>query len=237
MSINNSTRSGCKDVFRAFLVGDAEYEGKIEIPLIRRVNILPNKLISFSKSLCSNEYDAFIRFYEDDVNFERIWNKPNKYLEILKKFTGIISPDFSLYRDMPLVMQEWNTYRGRAIASWLQNKGIPVIPNVRWSDERSFEFCCLGTPSRSTISIGSHGCIKNTKDREYFKQGLEYVINRLVPHTIIVYGTTPDSIFNKYRKDGIIYYNSTVSVCVFIKKLGVSNGNRISRRFWTNFWR
>ena len=47
-----------------------------------------------------------------------IWNQPYKYLKILKRFKGVISPDFSLYRKMPLCMQKWSTYQGRALAHW-----------------------------------------------------------------------------------------------------------------------
>lgn len=43
-------------------------------------------------------------FSKDDFKFNRIWNNPKRYLEFLKNFKGIISPDFSLYRNMPLSM-------------------------------------------------------------------------------------------------------------------------------------
>ena len=79
-----------------------------------------------------------------DVTFERIWNTPNKYLPIIKKFKGVITPDFSVYRDMPLVMQQWNIYRSRAIGHWLQENGVSVIPDIRFGDERTYEASCAG---------------------------------------------------------------------------------------------
>lgn len=105
MSKINSTRSGCRDVFHSFLVSDATYDGDIEIPILRPTDKLPNRLISFSKAMRTDDYDQWVHFYEDDGGFERIWNRPNYYLPQLKKFNGVITPDFSLYRDMPLVMQ------------------------------------------------------------------------------------------------------------------------------------
>ena len=122
----------------------------------------------------------------------------------MKRFAGVISPDFSLYRDMPLVMQEWNIYRSRAIAYWLQENGVPVIPNIRWGDERTYEVCCCGIQQGGTIAIGSHGCIKLLQEREPFKSGLDYVINHLHPDAIVVYGKAPDTIFDKYKRSGII---------------------------------
>lgn len=203
MSQINSARSGCKDVFHAFMVRNASYEGEHEIPRIEPEKAVPEKLVSFSKSISGTDFDAWVHFYEDDATFERLWNKPLKYLPILKRYNGVIAPDFSLYRDMPLVMQYWNIYRSHSIAVWLQNEGIPVIANVRWGDERTYEACCLGVPRSATIAVGSHGCVKLVQEREYFTKGLEHVVNVLHPKTIIVYGTAPDAIFGKYKDAGI----------------------------------
>ena len=203
MSQKNCTRSGCKDVFHAFLVKNACYDGRLEIPRLRSEPQTPNKLAAFSKAIRSTDYGAWVHFYEDDASFERLWNQPKKYLPILKRFGGVISPDFSVYRDMPLVMQQWNIYRSRAIGHWLQEKGIPVIPNVRWGDERTYELCCMGVPKNGSIAVGSHGCIKLLQERLYFVNGLAYSVKALHPRTIVVYGTAPGHIFDKYRRQGI----------------------------------
>ncbi|MDY3303584.1 MAG: DUF4417 domain-containing protein [Clostridia bacterium] len=193
------------DVFHSFLVEDADYEGYIELPKIKTSNLIPEKLVPFSKAMSKswNDYDCWVMFYEHDVKFERLWNNPKRYLEKLKKFKGVISPDFSLYRNMPLVMQQWNTYRSRALAVWLQNNGIEVIPNIRFNDERTYDFCFDGIEQFKTIAVGTHGCIKNKIDKEYFKKGLAELVKRLSPKTIIVYGATPDDIFKVYKDAGI----------------------------------
>lgn len=203
MKKSNSMRTGCKDVFRAFLVKEAMFSGELEMPCIHPESHNPNRLIPFSKAIGCQDTDQWVHFYEDDVCFERIWNTPHKYLPTLARFNGVISPDFSLYRDMPLVMQQWNTYRGRAIGHWLQENGVPVIPNVRFADSRSYGFCCDGVPMYSTIAVGTHGCMKTLKEREYFKAGLEQVVRTLKPTSIIVYGTVRDDVFGSYRKMGI----------------------------------
>ncbi len=104
---------------------------------------------------------------------------------------------------MPLVMQFWNIFRGRAIGHWLQESGISIIPNVRWGDERTYEACCLGVPKNSIIAVGSHGCIKLLEEKRQFAKGLDHVVRRLGPKTIVVYGTVPESIFGKYKASGI----------------------------------
>ena len=185
MSKENSTRNGCKDVFHALLVKNAQFDTELEIPCIKPESSIPQKLIPFSKAVGGTDYNCFVHFYEDDANFERLWNNPQKYLPVLHKYKGVITPDFSLYRDMPLVMQQWNTYRSRAIGHWLQENGIPVIPR------------------NSTIAVGSHGCIKLLQERPYFINGLDYAVRKLRPKIVIVYGTAPDYIFDKYREQGI----------------------------------
>ncbi len=205
MSRVNCSRPGCRDVFHAFLVEHASYDGFLEIPVI---NPLPNyekpeKLMVFSKAVKSLDYNCWVHFYEDDAAFERIWNNPRKYLPILKKYKGVVTPDFSLYRDMPLVMQFWNIYRSRAIGKWLQDNGVNVIVNTRFGDERTYKACCYGVPKNSIISIGTHGCIRIRDDKQYLVEGLDFVVKVLQPKIIIVYGSAPDSIFEKYRKLGI----------------------------------
>ena len=188
MSQINCKRSGCKDVFHAFMVQHATYEGELEFPCIAREESLPTKLIPFSKAISGTDFDAWVHFYEDDASFERIWNSPQKYLPILKRFKGV---------------KYWNIYRSHAVAVWLQENGIPVIANVRWGDQRTLNASCTGIPRNASIAIGSHGCIKILAEREFFVQGLEYVVQSLRPKTIIVYGSAPDSIFGKYKEAGI----------------------------------
>lgn len=203
------------DVFKTFLVKEADYSGFLELPKIKTSEKLPERVISFSKAMNKNcrDFDSWVMFYEHDVMSERLWRNPRAYLKKLKKFKGVISPDYSLYRNMPLVMQMWNTYRSRAIGFWLCKNGVEIIPNARFGDERTYDFCFEGIERNKTVAVGSHGCIKNKTDREYFKLGLSELVKRLEPKNLIVYGVAPDSIFKKYRDMGIniIPFESEIS--------------------------
>ena len=203
MSRINSQRKSCIDVFNAFLVAFATYAGLFEFPIIKPTYDIPNRLIAFSKAISCKDYNQWVHFYEDDHLFERIWRNPQKYLDILKKYNGVILPDFSLYRDMPFAMQIWNIYRSRAIGHWLQSNGIKVIPNIRYGDRRTYKICCDGISKNCVIAIGSHGTIKHVADREIFVAGLDQVVKGLQPSAIVVYGSAPDSIFKKDADAGI----------------------------------
>ena len=201
----NNEKFNNYDVFHAFLVEDADFDGYIELPVIKTSNELPEKVVTFSKAMSKSwtDFDSWVVFYEHDKEFERLWNNPKQYLDKLKKFKGVISPDFSLYRNMPLVMQMWNTYRGRALAVWLQNNDVEIIPNVRFGDERTFSFCFDGIEENKTVAVGTHGCIKRKEDKIFFKVGLALMVQRLSPKAIIVYGSAPDNIFKPYKDMGI----------------------------------
>lgn len=203
MSIINSQRKSCKDVFNAFLVALAYYAGFFEFPIIQPTYDIPNKLIVFSKAISCTNYNQWVHFYEDDYLFERIWRNPVRYLETLRRYNGVILPDFSLYRDMPYVMQLWNIYRSRAIGFWLQLNGIKVIVNIRYADRRTYRCCCDGISKHCVIAIGTHGTIKNKENRLFFCEGLDIVVKKLQPSAIIIYGKAPDAIFNKYTQSGI----------------------------------
>lgn len=201
--IPNPPKKAKCDVFHAFLVKNATYEGKEEIPCVKTSNLLPEKVLPFSKALSSKTFDSWIHFYEADEKFERLWNNPKKYLPVIKKFKGVISPDYSLYYDMPLVMQEWNTYRGKALGHWFAENRVEVIPNVRWGDERTFNLATLGIEQGKTIAVGTHGCIKTIEGKRMFIRGFDYVLQALKPKTVIVYGKMPEKIFCLARLYGV----------------------------------
>lgn len=203
MSKFQSKRKNCRDVFNAFLVTLAYYAGIFEFPIIQPEYGKPNRLISFSKAVSTRDYDQWVHFYEDDYEFERIWRNPKRYLHILERFNGVILPDFSVYRDMPFVMQLWNIYRSRAIGFWLQVNGIKVIVNVRYGDRRTYLFCCDGAPTDCVIAVGSNGSLSNKEDRKFFSEGLKVAVKRLKPRVIVVYGSAPADVFDVYRNSGI----------------------------------
>lgn len=151
------------DVFKSFLVENASYDGDLELPILNGTTEAPDELVLFSEAKNFYGNNTWICFYEDDSKIESLWNNPRKYLSIMKRARGVILPDFSVFRDMPLVQQNWNIYRSRALGIWLESKGVEIIPNIRWADSRTYRTCCLGIKENSTIAIGTHGLIKKMR--------------------------------------------------------------------------
>ena len=157
----------------------------------------------FSERNRSKDFSECVVFYEHDINFAEIVRKPEDFLEDLLRFPAVVTPDNSLYRDAPLIVQIANVYRNRAIGHYLQKNGAYVITNVRWGDERSYttkelpeKFAFLGAPKNSIVSVGTYGCIKSKEDKFYFREGLEAMLDELMPEVVLVYGSMPKSVFS-----------------------------------------
>ena len=96
------------------------------------------------------------------------------------------------------MQKQVNTYFNRAVGFYLQKNGIPVIPNVRWSDESSFEYCFLGVPANDIVAISTHGCIRSKAEKEMYRKGLYEMLTVLTPHDVIVHGYMPESVFGEF---------------------------------------
>lgn len=188
--------------FNPKLIEKVSLVGKYDSPLIKREEIDGiKKFIPFDKRNKFNDNNLAVHFYINDDTFKQIINRPDKYKKELEKFKAIISPDFSICYDMPLSEQIYNAFVNRLIGAYYQNSGIKVIPNVRWGDSRSYEFCFEGLEKEGTYAIGSYGQIKRNSNRYYFEKGLEEFIKRLNPQKVYIYGAMPDSIFANYSKE------------------------------------
>jgi len=103
--------------FRVSLVETAFFDGDLEIPCIEAPEkiIIPTGMVPFSIRERSYERKDFVCFYENDINFREIITKTEQYIDDLKRFPGIISPDCSLYIDAPLCVQIADIYLNRAV--------------------------------------------------------------------------------------------------------------------------
>lgn len=189
---------GFKDVFNLHMVEDARLVGNLEMPYISKYNgPLPTKITNCNApKLDADKY--FIHFYLFDYYFDNkngLWygsqrdsSSVNKFLEKLNAYEGVIAPDYSIYTDMPLIMQLWNIYRVRAIHAWLTSLGYNCIFNIRWGDYRTYDVAFFGIEKHSTLSVGSHGLIKNILQRHTFMTGFVEMIKRVEPANLVIYG-------------------------------------------------
>lgn len=159
-----------------------------QMPTIKNDNFIPDDLIGFNYAKTSSNKNCGIHFYVDDYQFERVWNYPEKYIDVLWEYDCILSPDFSLYMDMPMPMKIWNIYRSRQIGAFFQSRGIKVIPTISWAEEETFEFCFLGIPKGSVVSVSTVGVKENEDALDIWHKGMTEMIKVIEPSAIIIYG-------------------------------------------------
>lgn len=166
-----------------------------DIPLIEGMYDIdePEEFIGFNFAMGEKHPEnKAVHFFIDDYQFNRLWTNPDRYLDILRRFKYVFSPDFSPYADFPRAVQVFNHFRKHWIGAYLQENGVKVIPTVTWSYESSWDFCFDGEPENSVVAISSVGCLKNERDRCMLIEGYCEMVRRLNPSCIIFYGTVPD---------------------------------------------
>lgn len=220
MNLINSVRKGIKDVWwRPYMVSGAIFTEK-DIPYCpTTADCLPIMIITYKEAKeiyhkemrCGNKnflHFAYVCFYEDDYKFDSIfgiWFRSHSAYKILNHFSGIITPDFSTNQDFPYPLKLWNTYRMRAFGYWFGTIcGHAVINNVRWGTSETYEYCFNGIPHNSIVAIGTAGgSPRKLADRQRFEDGLDEMMQRLSPHTIIVYGSANYPCFKKLESHGV----------------------------------
>ena len=158
---------------------------KYGIPDIKKDEFKVKELIPYR---VDSNRNGTAHFFLDDYRFERCWRKPDSQIEELKKYDGVLSPDFSMYTNYPQAMQIWQVYRNRWCACYWQSLGIKVIPTISWSDEQSFKYCFLGVQKGSTVAIGTVGVLNDKYAKTLFMQGFKEMLKQLEPKEILIYG-------------------------------------------------
>ena len=164
-------------------------DGFYQMPIIKKTKYVPEELIGFNYVKSTEPRSGCgVHFFIDDYQFERIWNSPYQYMDKLLDYDCILTPDFSLYSDMPMAMKIWNVYRSRLIGQILQDMGGVVIPTLSWAEKETFEFCFDGIEQGGTVAVSTIGVKRNDENKQVWIDGMDEAMRKLKPSTVIVYG-------------------------------------------------
>lgn len=165
--------------------------GEYDIPEMYPVhidNLVDIPLQGFNYALNEKHPENIgVHFFLHDYQFERVWRYPDRYVECLKKFKFVLSPDFSPYADIPEALKIFNVYRKMWCGRYWQEHGMTVIPTVTWGNDEDLEWCLDGIPKHSTIAISTMGEGRWAKFKA-LKYNWKYIIDTLEPETILLYG-------------------------------------------------
>lgn len=206
-----------KDVFGFWQILEADFSGKYEIPIVHGTSKIPESLVLFTN--CEKETETknkAVHFYQLDENFISCISsetKLTKKLETFRRYQSVILPDCSVYRDMSLVQQIFQVYRSRAVGNFLMQNGISIIPNVRWGDERTYEFAFEGIDKWGVVAVGVQGGYRDKDNTYYFEKGFYKMLEILDPETVLCYGNLSESLKSEcvYRQIKIKTYQTEKS--------------------------
>lgn len=164
------------------------------MPEIEPTQTVGDKMLRFMDWKEVDDPENYIaHFFYDDYKFISAWREPDKYIDRLKRFKAVVSPDFSVYTDFPRALQILACYRRQWCGAFWQSMGIDVIPDVRWGDEKSWEYCFDGMPKGGTVAVSTVGIANdsdwNNKEGDMWRAGYAEMMRRLEPKTILFYGT------------------------------------------------
>lgn len=185
--VRGNERLRTDDAYNLRFINLDRTDGWYQMPRLEGTQHVPEDLIGFNYMLTTDKTECGIHFFVDDYQFERVWNDPQTYIEKMGRFDCILTPNFSLYLDMPRAMKIWNTFRSRQIGQMAQDMGLTVIPTVCWSETESYEFCFDGLPKNSVLAVSTIGC-KSKGASGVFVAGFEEMVERLNPSLVLVYG-------------------------------------------------
>ncbi len=211
------------DNFKFILLQNATLVGEYGIPLVEdNLSSLPTEILPFNIALqlpIEQREKTWVHFYIDDYQFERIWNNPFRYLEILKQFKGVIGPNFSMFANMPKAISIFNLYRNNTLCNFYKQNGIEIIPCACWTNIESYMWCFETIKENSVISVSSVGA-----DKQMFIEGFKHLIQMAKPRLVVYFGR----FFNELKEyeDKVIIFEPFTKRLHNLKKGDKINGNK-----------
>ncbi len=177
-----------QDLVRNEFLYNGNSVGKYNIPLVRKQKIDLEKIIFMSyvaaKKSDKENRDKTIHFFTYDWKFDKVYEKADDELEKLSQYYCLLSPDFSLFTNMPLALQIESVFKNRWCGAFWQSKGLKVIPTVSWGDERTFDFCFDGIEEGSVVAVCTY---YRENCEEEFMLGYNEMLKRIKPCAVLCY--------------------------------------------------
>lgn len=169
-----------------FLRNQFVRDGTFEMPVIKKtkLDLETIELIGYDK-LNEGQTDKIVHFFLDDYKFEILWKDPEPRIEKLKEYRAILSPQFSMYTEMPVAVQIYQVFKSRWCGAYFQSKGLKVIPSLVWGEADTFWFSFDGVNEGSVVAVSTVGM---RTEKQLFLAGYKEMLRRIKPKAIICYG-------------------------------------------------
>lgn len=162
--------------------------GKYDFPVIKKQNIDVDKIefLSYVDTKIEEKENRHktIHFFTYDWKFEKVYDEAEKEVEKLGQYFAVLSPDFSIFTNMPLALQIESVFKNRWCGAYWQSQGLKVIPTVSWGDKRTFDFCFDGIEEGSVVCVCTY---YRENCEEEFMLGYNEMLKRIKPSLVLCY--------------------------------------------------
>ena len=181
--------------------------------LLKATSFIPHRLIDVEEACRHPEsvtVDDAVHFYRWDWILNRGRYTPEALMSVLPSGTCMLSPDFSMFRDMFPNEIRWNWYRSHISAEHMVQCGFRHIPSLSWAEEDTLDYCFKYIQPGGTVAASTVGVKRDAWGSILFNIGMERAIQVLRPSCVIIYGAMPD--FN-FKNTVCCYCCRSVDCC------------------------
>ena len=173
-----------------FLRNGYRQEGRWGIPVIRKQTIdltQPVGLIACTDTRPNDTKNNArgIHHFVDDARFEDVYRHPERKLPKYSQYRFVLTPDYSLFPEMPLWRQIESVGKSRWCGAYWQEHGLTVVPTMGWGLAPTFDFCFAGVEEGSVVAVSTLGC---RTGRTRFLRGYDAMLERVRPEAVICLG-------------------------------------------------
>lgn len=167
---------------------DTEYQIP-RLPLVRGDD-LPAEMWAFDKIASASDASRTLAdFYVEERKLRRLIDRPQRFASQFEGLWGVTSPDFSMWAESPPQFRQLATWLNRSIGRVYSDRGIRVVPHLRWSDSRDHDHCFAGVERGSVVAVSTHGAWRQVDLRHQFLMGLRPMVEAITPPVVIVHGS------------------------------------------------
>jgi hypothetical protein len=175
-----------------FLRNDVSGVGKYQIPKIEKQLIDVDELAALNLIGYNNaKYDDLLaansglHFFIDDYKMAGFVRNPDKTFERISQYQFALTPDYSIYKEMPFYRQLQSVADSRWVGAWWQRQGMIVFPTISWSDSQSYQMTMDTVEKGSIVAVSTIGVKKAFVD---YMRGYDEMLRRIEPVAIICLG-------------------------------------------------
>ena len=112
---------------RELVRNELQTVGKYQIPLIKKqeIDFDTISLLSYVDTKTNDEKNAYktVHFFTHDWLFDKAYDKAFDEAKKLKQYYALLSPDFSMFTDMPLALQIMSVFKNRWCGAYWRRRG------------------------------------------------------------------------------------------------------------------